>query len=423
MPYSMDSFAVDVLRDPDAKAVVDRYLPGALDLPLVGLILVTLSTVTQQVQFSAGVPENIDAMWDELAALPSSPARSGPQPDPVPSAPADPADAACGDPEITSIGPAEQWGIIEISLPGPSGGNPFVDVDLHVVVTGPDGLRIRAGGFLRRRRHLQGPSATAPARPMDFSRPLQLRHARWSERRVRSTLALAAEPRTCSGRRQLPLRPRGRYSVPPDRNHRVRLDSPGRRPRGGHAGNPDREPVQQDQDVRVPQVLPVQHQRAAAVSLLRDEEGEWDFSRFNTAFFHHLERRILDLASIGIESDLIIFHAYDRWGYSQMPAWADDLYLRYVTRRLSAFRTVWWSLANEYDLLTKKSLSDWERLAAIIGEEDPVGHLLSIHNCFEIYDNTKPWVTHCSIQRIDAHKTSEITDGWRRQFGKPSGPR
>jgi hypothetical protein len=36
-----------------------------------------------------------------------------------------------------------------------------------------------------------------------------------------------------------------------------------------------------------------------------------------------------------------------------------------------------------------------------------------------MYDHTKPWVTHCSIQRIDVYKTSENTDAWRREYGKP----
>jgi len=34
-----------------------------------------------------------------------------------------------------------------------------------------------------------------------------------------------------------------------------------------------------------------------------------------------------------------------------MGAEADDFYLRYAIRRLSAFRNVWWSIANEYDLV------------------------------------------------------------------------
>ena len=102
---------------------------------------------------------------------------------------------------------------------------------------------------------------------------------------------------------------------------------------------------------------------------------------------------------------------------------ADNLYIKYVTSRLSAFSNVWWSLANEYDLLeinTKsKDISDWERIAKIIQENDPYGHLKSIHNWFRFYDYTKPWITHCSIQRLDVYKTSEYADEWRAKYQKP----
>ncbi|WP_442921899.1 hypothetical protein [Microbacterium sp. CH12i] len=60
--------------------------------------------------------------------------------------------------------------------------------------------------------------------------------------------------------------------------------------------------------------------------------------------------------------------------------------MRYVVRRLSGFSNVWWSMANEYDLLWSKDTADWERLAAVVGEEDAFGHLNSIHNCRPFYD-------------------------------------
>lgn len=147
-------------------------------------------------------------------------------------------------------------------------------------------------------------------------------------------------------------------------------------------------------------------------------EKGWNFSVFNPAFFEHLERRIADLGRLGIEADLILFHPYDRWGFSEMDREADDLYLRYIVARLAAYRNVWWSLANEYDLMWAKSAEDWERYAQIIQENDPYGHLLSNHNCLTFYDHSKPWVTHSSLQRIDVYKTSEATLEWRERWGK-----
>ena len=145
----------------------------------------------------------------------------------------------------------------------------------------------------------------------------------------------------------------------------------------------------------------------------------FDFFRPNPAFYHHLEKRIDELEELGIEADLILFHAYDRWGFSTMGPDADDLFLKYVVARLASRRNVWWSLANEYDLLFEKTTEDWERFAEIVTTHDPNGHLLSIHNCREFYDHSRPWVTHCSIQRLDIYKTAEMTTEWRGAYGKP----
>jgi hypothetical protein len=112
-------------------------------------------------------------------------------------------------------------------------------------------------------------------------------------------------------------------------------------------------------------------------------------------------------------------HPYDRWGFSEMDAECDDLYWNYVVARFSAYRNVWWSLANEYDILRKKTLADWERYAAILCSKDPYGRLRSIHNCRPFYDYTRPWVTHCCIQRQDAYKCAELVNTYRGQFGKP----
>ncbi len=147
----------------------------------------------------------------------------------------------------------------------------------------------------------------------------------------------------------------------------------------------------------------------------RTASGENDLTRFNPEFFHHLEQRIADLQSLGIEADLILFHPYDRWGYSKMPPEADDRYLRYVVARLSAFRNVWWSMANEYDLMKSKTMADWDRFFRIVQEADPYHHLRSIHNGPNFYDHSKPWVTHVSAQSSDLEKARE----WVQQYRKP----
>lgn len=149
------------------------------------------------------------------------------------------------------------------------------------------------------------------------------------------------------------------------------------------------------------------------------ESGGFDFERFNPAYWAHLEKRIDQLAERGIEADLILFHSYDRWGFSAMDAETDDRYVRYVAARFSAFTNVWWSLANEYDFVFTKSPEDWRRWARILRRWDPSGHLLSIHNGLRQYDNTEYWVTHASIQRTDTYKTTELVTELREKFTKP----
>lgn len=150
----------------------------------------------------------------------------------------------------------------------------------------------------------------------------------------------------------------------------------------------------------------------------------FDFERPDPAFWRHFEQRILDLQRLGIEADLILWHPYDRWGFSEMTKEQDDRYLRYCIARLSAFRNVWWSLANEYDLMApgamkghrgNKAMADWDRFFQILQREDPHQRLRSIHNCRGFYDYTRPWVTHASIQSSQLHRGVEF----RQHFNKP----
>ncbi len=145
----------------------------------------------------------------------------------------------------------------------------------------------------------------------------------------------------------------------------------------------------------------------------------FDYTRFNNAFFEKLEKRIADLDELGIEADIILLHPYDRWGFSKMTREQDMFYLSYVVRRLSAFKNVWWSMANEYDLMPWKSVEDWEAYARVVMKNDPYGHLRSIHNCIPLYDHNSTWITHVSVQRVDVYKTAEMVSEWRKMYRKP----
>jgi len=146
----------------------------------------------------------------------------------------------------------------------------------------------------------------------------------------------------------------------------------------------------------------------------------WDLTRPNPAFFQHLEKRIGQLRDLNIEADLILFHPYgNNYGFNNMGAAADDLYLRYITARLGAYRNVWWSLANEWDFIRAKTEADFVHYGEVVSSNDPYGHMLSIHNGALIFNNTLPWITHSSIQNGDAVVESSRAELYRDVFRKP----
>lgn len=149
------------------------------------------------------------------------------------------------------------------------------------------------------------------------------------------------------------------------------------------------------------------------------EGNDFDYKTFNPEYFRRIERKIYELGLLGIEADLIVMHPYDRWGFSCMSREEDELYWKYVVNRFAAFHNVWWSLANEWDLLKGKTIEDWEFYGNLLVKKDPYHHLRSIHNCLTMYDHGKDWITHCSVQRIDLYKGAELTNEIRERFQKP----
>lgn len=148
----------------------------------------------------------------------------------------------------------------------------------------------------------------------------------------------------------------------------------------------------------------------------KKEDGGWDVGSPDMDYWNHFEQRLVELDRMGIEADIILFHSYDRWGFSTMPHEDDLKYLDYAVTRLCAFPNVWWSLANEYDfLVAAKTLEGWEDIECRVADRDPFHHMLSNHNCFKKWDFTRPNITHCSIQSKEFNR---IID-WRKQYKKP----
>jgi hypothetical protein len=162
----------------------------------------------------------------------------------------------------------------------------------------------------------------------------------------------------------------------------------------------------------------------ASAAYVNITDSTFDFTKFNPVFWQNLENRIVELGKLGIQADIVLFHPYDKWGFSTMTKEQDDRYIRYAIARLSAYSNVWWSLANEFDFMTippreghagNKDVEDWDRFFSILQNEDPYHRFSGIHNGAKWYDHTKSWVTHASIQ------SSKLDTGivLREKYKKP----
>lgn len=176
-----------------------------------------------------------------------------------------------------------------------------------------------------------------------------------------------------------------------------------------------------DKDYPEPEQFPFEIKKVK-----KNKEGrpvyEWDYDRFNPAYFARVENFVQRLADIGVEADMILFHPYDegRWGFDRMPMDVNVRYLKYVTARLSAYRNIWWSLANEYDFLRNRKPDDWDVFTRTVVENDPYSHLCSIHsNTAKYYKYWMPEYTHASIQDqapVELHGAAAIV---RNIYKKP----
>ncbi len=148
---------------------------------------------------------------------------------------------------------------------------------------------------------------------------------------------------------------------------------------------------------------------------LMNAEGKPDVHRPNPEFWHRFEGHLDCMEALGIEVDLILFHPYDCWGYSSMSQADNLIYLDTVIRRLAARPNIWWSLANEYDLMVGWDLEKWYEVEEFVARNDPYGHLLSNHNCTAAYDFARPNVTHACLQT----RWVENAGSWIEEYGKP----
>jgi Domain of unknown function (DUF5060)/Protein of unknown function (DUF4038)/Domain of unknown function (DUF5605) len=322
-------------------------------------------------------------------------------------------------PALRSAAPAtvEQWGVFELTLTGSATGNPFIEVELSARFT--QGERtVQAAGFydgdgVYKIRFM--PEAVGAWRYETISNR--------SELNGQTGVFTATPPATGN---HGPVRVAHTY-------HFAYADGASYFPLGTTCYSwIHRSDAQEELTLKTLATAPFNKIRMGVFPQSLVERGvrffpfagapprAWDTSHFNPAFFRHLEQRVAQLRSLGIEADLILFHPYDStWGFNSMDAASDDRYVRYLVARLAAFRNVWWSLSNEYDFNHDKTEADWDRLFHVVQAADPYGHLRSIHNGYRIYNHTLPWVTHASIQNGAAVLDPERAVLYRDVYRKP----
>lgn len=314
----------------------------------------------------------------------------------------------------------EQWDIVEVELAGPEEGNPFVDVQLTATFRRGDAEQTVAGFYdgngTYRIRFM-------PDRPGTWQYTTHSNVAQLDGQTGQFEVVTAKPPN------HGPVRVRNTF-------HFAYEDGTAYKPLGTTCyAWTSQDAALQEQTLKTLAEAPFNKLRMCVFpKRYRWNENEpplypfegtppnrWDFTRFNPAFFQNLEKRIGQLRDLGIEADVILFHPYDEghWGFDRMPDEADERYLRYVISRLAAYRNVWWSLANEYDFMTEKQESDWDRLIEIVRESDPYGHLTSIHNGRQLYNHTNPLLTHASIQNGSAAEEAGRAVLYRDVYRKP----
>jgi len=416
MKLSTQSPISSLLASPEGRALAKEYIPLTLeqDSEFVQSGVLPIEMLTLFEQSLASDPARKELFVAELELL-DAPERPVEEPVQVRD---DYEDTQCAIAPWRTVtaAPAAQC-LVEIELDGPQHGNPFVDVELSVAVTGVGAAYTVAGFYDGDGRYVFRllPSAAGTWSFKTHSNATSLDG-------VVGSVEVAVAPsgahgpvhvegmgfRHADGTRHLPLG----TTCYAWTHQTLELEEATLKTLAA-------EPFTKVRMCVFPKSYLFNSNEPERHAFERDADGAFDTKRFNPDFFRHFEQKIAALDALGIQADVIVFHPYDRWGYADMGPVVDDRYLRYLTARLSAFPNVWWSLANEYDLLGSKTLEDWDRIASVIRDHDPVHHLMSIHNCMHVFDNSRDWVTHASMQRIDAYRTAENVDAWRRQWGKP----
>ncbi len=317
----------------------------------------------------------------------------------------------------------EKWGVYELSLPGPTGGNPFVGIEFSAVFKQgnqtfePEGFYDGNGAF--KIRFMPNAEGLWTYQTKSNYDALDNKQGQF----------ICVPP---SSGIHGPVRVRNQY-------HFEYADGTPFFPFGTTIYEwPFQSDTMQEQTIETLKTSPFNKVRFLVIPPWQEyyiegskvltcfpfegnSKENWNFSRFNPEFFRRLERCILELKKIGIQAELILFRPYDngKWGFDTMDRATNDRLLHYVIARFAAYHNVWWSLANENSYIEHLTDEDWDHYFQVVQRCDPYHRLRSIHNADRIYDHTKPWVTHVSLQYYMAVRFFGVSPLLRDIYKKP----
>jgi len=134
------------------------------------------------------------------------------------------------------------------------------------------------------------------------------------------------------------------------------------------------------------------------------ERPGFDVKRFNISHWQKIERMLRHAR----DSDMIISIIFyvdgarpgvDPFGKKRMGQEDEQRYYRYAVARLAAFSNVMWDVTNEYHLFRNEAWAN--KMGALIKQQDPYDHLMSVHGHGQFPFRTSPWADFAMYQQWD----------------------
>ena len=155
----------------------------------------------------------------------------------------------------------------------------------------------------------------------------------------------------------------------------------------------------------------VEPDRAA---FLKGADGKYDFKKPDPAFWARFEQRILDLQKMGIEAELILWHPYDNWGFKSMGCGRGRSLPPLLHRQIVSLPERLVVVGQRMGLhgqARDRLRPSWLHSSEGRSAPTPAQH----SQRRQIFDQSKPWITHVSLQKYDTNNGLS----YRTQYNKP----